>query len=59
VQFFLKLVPAAQTGHALGLFLYAFGMFTFVMWVASFKTSAVTNAALFVLMVTFFCLAID
>ena len=58
VQFFLKSVPAAQTGHALGLFLYAFGMFTFVMWIASFKTSVVTNVALFVLMVTFFCLAI-
>jgi succinate-acetate transporter protein len=58
VQFFLKDVPPSQVGHALGLFLYAFGMFTFVMWVASFRTSVITNVALFVLMITFFALAI-
>ena len=39
-QWFLKAVPAAQTGHALGLFLYAFGIFAVVMWVASFRTNA-------------------
>lgn len=55
-QFFLKAVPAAQTGHALGLFLYAFGLFTFVMCVASFRTNAVVVAALLVLLVTFFLL---
>ena len=58
VEFFIRLIPPAQAGHALGLFLYAFGIFTFVMWVASFRTSVVTIAALFVLMLTFFLLAI-
>jgi uncharacterized protein len=57
-QFFLPLIPLTQRGHAVGLFLYAFGIFTFVMWVASFRTSVVTNVALFVLMLTFFLLAI-
>jgi succinate-acetate transporter protein len=58
VQFFLADVPLLQRGHAIGLFLYAFAMFTFVMWVASFRTSAVTVLALFVLLVTFILLAI-
>ena len=57
-QFFITVIPLTQRGHALGLFLYAFGIFTFVMWVASFRTSVVTNVALFVLMLTFFLLAI-
>ncbi|HSO98997.1 MAG TPA: acetate uptake transporter [Solirubrobacteraceae bacterium] len=56
VQFFAKEIPAAQVGHALGLFLYSFGIFTFVMWIASFRTSVVTVLALFVLMLTFFLL---
>jgi succinate-acetate transporter protein len=53
VQFFLKDVPVTQVGHALGLFLYAFALFTFVMWAASFRTSVVTILALFVLLLTF------
>jgi succinate-acetate transporter protein len=56
VQFFLTGIPVAHQGQALGLFLYAFGMFTFVMWVASFRTSVVTCVALFVLVLTFFAL---
>jgi succinate-acetate transporter protein len=56
VQFFLKAVPPAQIGHALGLFLYAFGIFTFVMLVASFRTNAVVVLALFTLLVTFILL---
>jgi succinate-acetate transporter protein len=58
VQFFIADVPKAQVGHALGLFLYAFAIFTFVMWVASFRTSVVTSLALFVLLVTFILLGI-
>jgi uncharacterized protein len=58
VQFFIPLIPLTERGQAVGLFLYAFGIFTFVMWVASFRTSVVTNVALFVLMLTFFLLAI-
>ena len=38
-EFFLKDVPFADarlTGHALGLFLYAFGIFAAWLWLASF-----------------------
>jgi succinate-acetate transporter protein len=57
IQFFVKDIPLAQVGHAVGLFLYAFAIFTFVMWVASFRTSVVTVIALFVLLLTFLLLA--
>jgi succinate-acetate transporter protein len=55
-EFFLKDVPPAQVGHALGLFLYAFGIFTAWLWVASFRTNAVVIVALAALAVTFFVL---
>ncbi|HEV2376386.1 MAG TPA: acetate uptake transporter [Streptosporangiaceae bacterium] len=55
-QYFLKTIPATQTGHALGLFLYAFGIFTVWIWVASFRTNAVVVVALAALAVTFFLL---
>lgn len=55
-QFFLKDVPAAQVGHALGLFLIAFGIFTVWMFAASFRTNAVVVAALADLAATFFVL---
>jgi succinate-acetate transporter protein len=56
-QFFLKAVPVTQTGHALGLFLYAFGIFSAIMLVASFRTSIAVVAALLLLTVTLFVLA--
>jgi succinate-acetate transporter protein len=56
-QWFLKGVPAAQVGHALGLFLYAFGIFAAVMWLASFRTNVVVVSALGLLVATFFLLA--
>jgi uncharacterized protein len=56
-QWFLKAVPTAQTGHALGLFLYAFGVFAAVMWIASFRTNVIVVSALGVIVVTFFLLA--
>lgn len=55
-EYFLKGVPADQVGHALGLYLFAFGIFTFWMWVASFRTNAVVVTALFVLLLTFIAL---
>jgi len=55
-EFFLKDVPAAQAGHALGLFLFAFGIFTVWIFVASFRTNAVVVVALAALAVTFFVL---
>ena len=56
VQWFIRAVPAAQVGHALGLFLYAFGMFTFVMLIASFRTNVFVVLALTALLVTFLLL---
>lgn len=57
VQWFLADVPAAQVGHALGLFLYAFGIFVVVMLAASFRTNAVVVLALTILVFAFFFLA--
>ena len=57
VQWFLKDVPAAQVGHALGLFLYAFGIFVVVMLAASLRTNAVVVLALAILIAVFFLLA--
>lgn len=55
-QFFIRDVPPTQVGHAQGLFLYAFGVFSAVMLLASFRTSIVVvttlaglTAALFLL----------
>jgi len=56
VQFFLKDIPVAQTGHALGLFLYAFGIFTVLIWLASFRTNVVVVVALAGLAATLFVL---
>lgn len=56
-EFFLKDVPAAQAGHALGLFLYGFGIFTVWIFVASFRTNLVVVVALAGLAATFFVLA--
>ena len=57
VEFFLAEIPTAQHGHALGLFLYAFGIFAVMMTVASFRTNVVVVAALVLLVPTFFLLA--
>jgi succinate-acetate transporter protein len=45
-QFFLKDIPPAQAGHALGLFVFAFGIFIVWMFAASFRTNVVVVAAL-------------
>ncbi len=55
-EFFIKDVPAAQAGHALGLFLYGFGIFTVWIFAASFRTNIVVVVALAALAVTFFVL---
>jgi hypothetical protein len=54
--FFLKEIPPAQAGHALGLLLYAFGIFTVWLWVASFRTNVMVVVALAGLAATFFVL---
>jgi succinate-acetate transporter protein len=56
VQWFLKDVPAAQVGHAQGLFLYAFGIFVVVMLAASLRTNVVVVLALAILVAVFFLL---
>ena len=55
-QWFLKDVPVLQVGHALGLFIYAFGIFVVVMLAASLRTNVVVVVALALLVGTFFCL---
>ena len=57
-QFYLKDVPKAEVGHALGLFLFAFGAFSAWMWAASFRTNVVVNIALADLAATFVVLGI-
>lgn len=56
VELFLKDIPAAQQGKALGLLLYAFGIFTVWIAVASFRTNAVVVVALVGLAATLFVL---
>jgi succinate-acetate transporter protein len=55
-EFFLKDVPPAQVGHALGLFLYAFGIFTAWLWLASFRTNVGVVVSLGLLAATLFVL---
>jgi hypothetical protein len=56
-QWFLKDVPAAQAGHALGLFLYAFGIFAFVLLAGSLRTNAVLVLTLALAVILVFFLA--
>jgi uncharacterized protein len=55
-QWFLKSVPPLQVGHAMGLFLYAFGIFLVVMLAASFRTNVVVVATLALITVAVFLL---
>ncbi len=55
-QWFLKEVPALQAGQALGLFLYAFGIFLVVMLAASFRTNIVVVLTLTLITVAVFLL---
>ena len=55
-EFFLKAIPPAQVGHALGLFLYAFGFFVISMTIASFRTNRIVVAALLLLIGAFYAL---
>jgi succinate-acetate transporter protein len=58
LQWYLKEVPAAQAGHALGLLLYAFIPLVLVLWLASFRTSVTVVVALGTVLLTFVLLAI-
>ena len=57
-QFLAKSIPAADAGHAIGLFLIAWGIFTTYMFVASLRTTAAIATVFLLLAATFFVLGI-
>jgi len=58
VQFFEKSVPAKDAGHAVGLYLIAWGIFTLYMFVASLRTTVAVAAVFGLLTITYFLLGI-
>jgi succinate-acetate transporter protein len=58
VQFFADSVPAADAGHAVGLYLIAWGIFTTYMFVASLRTTAAVCLVFVLLAATFIVLGI-
>jgi uncharacterized protein len=58
VQFYAAKVPAADAGHAIGLYLIAWGIFTTYMLVASLRTTAAITTVFLLLAVTFLLLGI-
>jgi succinate-acetate transporter protein len=58
VQFFEKDVPKADAGHAVGLYLIAWGIFTAYMFVASLRTTGAIAVVFALLAVTFIVLGI-
>jgi succinate-acetate transporter protein len=58
VEFFEKSVPAADAGHAVGLYLIAWGIFTTYMFVASLRTTMAVAIVFALLAVTFIVLGI-
>jgi succinate-acetate transporter protein len=57
-QFYVADIPAAHVGHAVGLYLIAWGIFTTYMFVASLRTTVAVAVVFFLLAVTFFLLGI-
>jgi len=58
VVFYATKVPAADAGHAVGLYLIAWGIFTSYMFIASLRTTAAVAAVFILLAITFFVLGI-
>jgi succinate-acetate transporter protein len=58
VEFFEKSVPAKDAGHAVGLYLIAWGIFTLYMFVASMRTTAAVCLVFGLLTLTFAALGI-
>jgi succinate-acetate transporter protein len=58
VQFYEKDLPKADAGHAVGLYLIAWGIFTAYMFVASLRTSAAVALVFLLLAATFIVLGI-
>jgi succinate-acetate transporter protein len=58
VEFFEQDVPKADAGHAVGLYLIAWGIFTTYMFVASLRTTAAISLVFLLLAATFLLLGI-
>jgi succinate-acetate transporter protein len=58
VEFFEKSVPAADAGHAVGLYLICWGVFTAYMFIPSLRTNMALAAVFGLLALTFFVLGI-
>lgn len=58
IQFFAKDLPAGQVGHAVGLYLMAWGIFTTYMFVASLRINVAVAAVFVLLAATFWVLGI-
>jgi hypothetical protein len=57
-QFYADSVPAKDAGHAVGLYLIAWGIFTTYMFVASLRTTVAVSAVFLLLAATFLLLGI-
>ncbi len=57
-QFYASSIPAADIGHAVGLYLIAWGVFTTYMFIASLRTTAAIALVFVLLAVTYFVLGI-
>lgn len=58
IEFLVKGIPAADAGHAVGLYLIAWGIFTTYMLVASLRTTVAIALVFLLLAPTFFLLGI-
>jgi uncharacterized protein len=58
VQFYADSVPAADAGHAIGLYLIAWGIFTAYMFIASLRTTGAVALVFILLAITFIVLGI-
>jgi succinate-acetate transporter protein len=58
VQFYATKVPAADAGHAVGLYLIAWGIFTAYMFIASLRTTVAVAMVFVLLAITFIVLGI-
>jgi uncharacterized protein len=57
-QFFAKDIPAADIGHAVGLYLIAWGIFTAYMFIASLRTTGAIAVVFILLAITYIVLGI-
>jgi succinate-acetate transporter protein len=57
-QFYAAKIPAADAGHAVGLYLIAWGIFTAYMFIASLRTTVAVAMVFILLAITFFVLGV-